>query len=383
MNFFEPSGGFAVVRGGKKDVDGRDTGLPAARARRGPRPGHDVAWYGISALLIAGCFALAQAQDADAQTCASLRKINVGVSVAPPNVVHTSPYVAKELGFFAKLCIEPSIIQFEGGQSATANAAAAQGSAIISVSEVAIGRGMKVQQIWGLAPRMPQAYVVSPEVKTAADLKGKRLSATGGGVGGFNWRMGREVLKTAGLSVEDARFISAATAGRLPGLVAGQIDAVALHPEDVFLARKQKPRLNVLVQLSDLMPSYMFNAYGASLDWIARDRALLRDTIAAMIEANRAMFREQEKVIAIIEKATDKPREAVAYALDILTRNCIWSVNTGFDRNRTQWSIDHSAENGDIEPDKKPTVEQVANIALASEAVEVAGGPVTIGSCKD
>ena len=46
-----------------------------------------------------------------------MRKINIGVSVAPPNVVHTSPYVAKELGFFAKRCIEPNIIQFEGGQS--------------------------------------------------------------------------------------------------------------------------------------------------------------------------------------------------------------------------------------------------------------------------
>jgi ABC-type nitrate/sulfonate/bicarbonate transport system substrate-binding protein len=337
------------------------------------------------AALIAAAIAIAQAptRDAAAQTCASLRKINVGVSVAPPNVVHTSPYVAKELGFFAKRCIAPTIIQFEGGQSATSNAAAAQGSAIISVSDVAIGRGMKVQQIWGLAPRMPQAYVVSADVKSAADLKGKRLSATGGGVGGFNWRMGREVLKTAGLSVDDAHFISAATAGRLPGLLAGQIDGVALHPEDVFLARKRNPALNVLVQLSELMPNFMFNAYGASLDWIARDRALLRDTIAAMIEANRAMFRDRAKVVPIIEQATDKPKDAVEYALDVLTRNCIWSVNTGFDRNRTQWSIDHSAENGDIERDKKPSVEQVANIALASEAVEVAGGAVTIGNCKD
>src|SRR5215831_20080965 len=92
---------------------------------------------------------------AAAQTCSAMRKINIGVSVAPPNVVHTSPYVAKELGFFAKRCIEPNIIQFEGGQSATAVAAASQGSAIIAVSEVAIGRGLKVQQFWGLAPRMP------------------------------------------------------------------------------------------------------------------------------------------------------------------------------------------------------------------------------------
>src|SRR5919201_1575041 len=246
-----------------------------------------------------------------APNCPAMRKINVGVSVAPPNVVHTSPYVAKALGYFAKRCIDANILQFEGGQSQTANVAAAQGTAIVSVSDVAIGRGMKVKQIWGLAPRMPQAYMVSESVKTAADLKGKRLSATGGGVGGFNWRMGREVLKTANLSVDDAQFIASPTAGRLPGLIAGQIDAVALHPEDVYLAKKQKPGLNALVQLVDLMPNYMFNAYGAATDWIERDRPLLRDTVAAMIEANRTIYREKDKVIPIIEKATGKPKDAV------------------------------------------------------------------------
>src|SRR5947207_7347534 len=172
----------------------------------------------------------AASRGAAAQSCSAMRKINIGVSVAPPNVVHTSPHVAKELGFFAKRCIEPNIIQFEGGASATASAAAAQGSAIVSVSDVAIGRGLKVQQFWGLAPRLPQAYMVSAAIKTAADLKGKKLSATGGGVGGFNWRMGRELLKSAGLSVDDAQFIPSATAGRLPGLLTGQIDGVALHP---------------------------------------------------------------------------------------------------------------------------------------------------------
>ena len=333
--------------------------------------------------LVAAALVVAQADDAAAQTCTAMRKINVGVSVAPPNVVHTSPYVAKELGFFAKRCIDANIIQFEGGQSATSNAAAVQGSAIVSVGDVAIGRGMKVQQFWGLAPRMPQAYMVAPDIKTAADLKGRKLSATGGGVGGFNWRMGREVLKTAGLTVDDAQFIPAATAGRLPGLIAGQIDAVALHPEDVYLARKAKPTLNLLVQLVELMPNYMFNAYGASLDWIGRDRTLLRDAAAAMIEANRAMYRDKAKVVPIIEKATDKPKEAVEYAIDVLTKNCVWSINGGLTPERTAWSINNSAENGDIEKDKKPAAEQVANFGLAKEAVEAAGGAVAIGNCKD
>lgn len=331
----------------------------------------------ITGLVAASAAACAQ------PNCPTMRKINVGVSVAPPNVVHTSPYVAKALGFFEKRCVDANIIQFEGGQSATANVAAAQGSAIISVSDVSIGRGLKVQQIWGLAPRMPQAYMVPGDIKTAADLKGKRLSATGGGVGGFNWRMGREVLKSAGLDVGDAQFIPSPTAGRLPGLVAGQIDGVALHPEDVFLAKKQKDTLHPLVQLADLLPNYMFNAYGASLDWIAKDRALLRDTIAAMIEANRTIYRDKDKVVPIIMDATKKPKDAVEYAIDIETKHCVWSVNTGFNEKRTQWSIDNSVANGDIAADKKPTVEQVANIKLAEEAVEAAGGKVTIGGCTE
>ena len=324
---------------------------------------------------------LAAAQGAP--NCPTMRKINVGVSVAPPNVVHTAPYVAKALGFFAKRCIDANIVQFEGGQSQTANVAAVQGTALVSVGDVPIGRGMKVQQIWGLAPRMPQAYMVQEGITTAAQLKGKRLSATGGGVGSFNWRMGREVLKSAGLEIGDAQFIPSPTAGRLPGLIANQIDGVSLHPEDVFLAKKQKPTLNLLVQLVELMPLYMFNAYGASTEWIARDRALLRDAVAAMIEANRTAYREKDKVVPIIVEATKKPKEAVEYAMDVLTKNCVWSVNEGFDPKRTQWTIDNSVANGDIEADKKPSVEKVANIKLASEAVELAGGRVTIGKCTE
>ena len=123
----------------------------------------------------------AATRGAAAQNCRAMRKINIGVSVAPPNVVHTAPYVAKDLGYFAKRCIDVNIIQFDGGGSAASTAAAAQGTAMVSVGDVAIGRGMRVRQIWGLAPRMPQVYVVSPDVKIAKDLKGRRLSAAGGG----------------------------------------------------------------------------------------------------------------------------------------------------------------------------------------------------------
>ncbi len=320
--------------------------------------------------------------EASAQNCPTMRKINVGVAVAPPNVVHTAPYVAKALGLFAKHCIDANIIQFEGGQSQTANVAVAQGSAIISVNDVLVGRGMKVQQIWGLAPRMPQVYMVQEGITKPEQLKGKRLSATGGGVGGFNWRMGRAVLRSVGLDVNDAQFIPSPTAGRLPGLIANQVDAVALHPEDVFLAQRQKPTLNPLVQLADLMPLYMFNAYGASLAWIERDRPLLRDAVAAMIEANRTMYSDPAKGIAAIVDATKKPKEAVEYAIGVLTKNCVWSVNEGLDAERTQWSINNSVENGDIKPERSRRSSRSPTWRWRARRSRRPAAAMTFGNCK-
>ena len=315
--------------------------------------------------------------------CKEMRKIKIGVSVSPPNVVHTPVYVARTLGIFASHCIEAEIVEFEGGASAANLAAVVQGQAIATINAVAIAQGLKAKQFWGMAPRLPQAYMVSEDVKTAADLKGKRLSATGGGVGGFNWVMGREVLKTAGLKVEDVQFISQATAGRLPGLLAGQLNGVALHPEDVYLAQKKKPGVHVLVDLSKLLPKYFFNAYGAAESMLSRDRAMVRDVATSLIEANRTIYNQKEKVIPIIVEATKKPEDAVSFSYDYLVKNCVWSVNTGFSRERTEWSIDNGIENGDIQADKKPTYEQVVDVKLGEEALKAAGGPTKIRGCAD
>jgi ABC-type nitrate/sulfonate/bicarbonate transport system substrate-binding protein len=326
------------------------------------------------------------AADAAPQTrpaCPQMRKIRLGTSVTPPNVVHTPVYVARDLGLLAKRCLDADIIEFEGGLSATNISAVARGEAMNAINTAAIAQGLKAHQVWGMAPRLPQAYVVSSDVKTAADLKGKRLSAAGGGVGSFNWVMGREVLKTAGLKVDDVQFVSQGTAGRLPGLLTGQINGVALHPEDVFLAQQQKPDVRVLYVLAELLPKYYFNAYGVADAVVARDRTLVRDTVAALIEANRAIYREKERVLPIIVNATKKPPEAVAYAWDYLTRHCVWSVNTGFNRERTEWTIDNAIENGDIPRDKRPTYDQIVDIKLGEEALALVGGPVKIGACSD
>ena len=342
-------------------------------------PFRSQAIIGAAALILGALIAT----PALAQSCSGpLRKINIGVAVAPPNVVHTAPYIAKALGFFAKRCIDANIIQFDGGLAGTSVTAVGQGTAISTLPDTAIAQGLRAKQIWGLAPRPPQAYVVSAEIKTPADLKGKRLSAAGG-VGGFNWLVGREVLRLGGLGADDVQFISQGTAGRLPGFIAGQIEAVALHPEDLHIVQQRKPGAHVLIMVSDLWPKYSFNAYGAADSLIAKDRDFMRDIIAAMIEANRVIYREPEKAIPTIMEATQKPREAVEFAISVLTKNCIPSVNSGFVRERTEWTHQNNIDIGDIPADKKLTFDQIADHKLADDAVASLGGPVEINGCKD
>ena len=52
---------------------------------------------------------------------------------------------------------------------------------------------------------------------------------------------------------------------------------------------------------------------------IARDHDLLRDAIAAMIEANRTIYSDKDKAIPAIVEATQKPREAVDFAIGVIT----------------------------------------------------------------
>jgi hypothetical protein len=67
----------------------------------------------------------------------------------------------------------------------------------------------------------------------------------------------------------------------------------------------------------------------------------------------------------------------------VLTKSCVLSVNSGFVRERTEWTHQNNIDIGDIPPEKKLTFDQIADHKLAEEAVASLGGPVTINGCKD
>ena len=54
-----------------------------------------------------------------------------------------------------------------------------------------------------------------------------------------------------------------------------------------------------------------------------------------------------------------KPRDAVEYAWDYLTKRCIWAVNEGLDKERADWTMQYWIDVGDVEPSKKLAYEQM------------------------
>ncbi len=68
----------------------------------------------------------------------------------------------------------------------------------------------------------------------------------------------------------------------------------------------------------------------------------------------------------------------------VLTEHCVWSVNTGFDAKRTEWTVDNDFEVGYIKKDKKPPVKDVFELKLAEEAVPRSrAGRSRIGKCTE
>ena len=107
----------------------------------------------------------------------------------------------------------------------TANVAVGAGLRHHQRQRRAVGRGMKVQQIWGLAPRMPQAYMVPEGITEPEQTQGQAAVRDRRRRRRLQLAHGPRGAALAGLDVDDAQFIPSPTAGRLPGLIAGQVDA--------------------------------------------------------------------------------------------------------------------------------------------------------------
>jgi NitT/TauT family transport system substrate-binding protein len=306
------------------------------------------------------------------------RKVVFGVPVTPPNVVHIPPYIAKELGFFAENNIEAEFVTFEGGTQ-TVRGSVAGGLDITGTSSdpaiIAAARGAGTKVLGTYSHKLSQSMLVQGDIKSCKELKGRKIGIQE--VGAFNEVMSRSVMASCGLTPKDVQYIPVSTKGRVPGLLTNQIDTAILHVDQAIVAKKKKPELNILVNLWEPLPKWLYAAYIAPEKEISSNRQLYVDIMAALIKANRYIYNNKARTVEIATKYTQQDSDAVAQTYDILANAGAWPVNDGLPKDMVEWTINKQVELGTIKAEEKPSYDKLIDASIFQAALAKVGGRLT------
>ena len=309
---------------------------------------------------------------AEAQT---KRKVVFGVPVTPPNVVHIPPYIAKDMGFFNDLNIDVELVTFEGGTQ-TLRGSVAGGLDITGTSSdpaiIAAARGAGTKVIGTYSHKLSQSMLVQGDIKSCKDLKGRKIGIQE--VGAFNEVISRAVMASCGLTPKDVDYVPVSTKGRVAGLLSGQIDTAILHVDQAIVAKKKKADLNILVNLWETLPKWLYAVYIAPEKEIKENRQLYVDIMTALVKANRFIYNNKAKTVEISVKYTQQDGDAVAQTYDILAAAGAWPVNDGLPKDMVEWTINRQVELGTIKAAEKPSYDKLIDLSIVEAALAKAGG---------
>lgn len=158
-----------------------------------------------------------------------------------PGLFFAPLYVAMDRGFFKEQNIEISLDKAASGSEVMAFLAQGQidvgavGLSAATFNTFAKGFDFKVIASAGIAPQtngpskfeVRKALVDGGQVKTLADLKGKKV-AVAGGTGSAGAYLAVKALQTAGLTGKDVQFVNLANPDMVQALANGAVDAALI-----------------------------------------------------------------------------------------------------------------------------------------------------------
>ena len=329
----------------------------------------------LSLAVFAAAAALALPGAASAQS----NKLIVGMPTTPPNVIHMPVLVAKDLGLYKKHGVEVETLALDGGikvframVAGNVDVAMAPGAVML----VGRSKGVSVKGILAILPKTAASMVVRDNIKTMADLKGKRIGIQQ--PGGFADLLSKSVLRVAKINPKEVNFVSIATED-VPALVANQVDTAILHIEQEMLAKSKVPSLHAVARMWETQPKQLYQFMAVTEKLIKDKPKALQGFVTANIEAVRALYTDKAKVLPILVKHTGYPPAIIEQTYDFMVKNCMWDANTGLSPERINFTAELMTKVGNIEKGKTPTYDEAIDTTFAKAAIAQLGewkGPV-------
>jgi NitT/TauT family transport system substrate-binding protein len=300
-------------------------------------------------------------------------KLILAMPTTPPNIVHMPVHIANDLGLFKKYGLEIKVVELAGGVytframvAGSADVASASGP----FSIVGRAKGAKTKAILANMPKLEASMIVGKDIKTMADLKGKRIGIQE--PGGFADVLARGVLRAAKIDPKDVHFVSIATED-VPALVANQVDTAMLHVEQEIIAQQKIPTLHAIARMWEIQPDNLYNVMAVQDKLIKDKPAALKAFVKGHIEATRLIYTDRAKVLPIIVKYTKLPKDVVEKSLDLMVQKCIWDANHGLGPKKVNATGALMERVGNIPKGQVPKYDDVVDLSFAKEAIKELG----------
>ena len=166
---------------------------------------------------------------------------------------------------------------------------------------------------------MPYSFVVHPDIRSAADLKGKRMAVAR--LGGISEFAGRLTFEKLGLGPNDMTLIQAGPdAPRIAALQSGAVAATVLAPPGLYVATSLG--LKVMADLGELGVKYPSAVIVIRRSYLAQHRATVKKYVAAFTEGLHVYAQNKEFTLGVMQKyAKLKDRNAMSRSHDYFVKN--------------------------------------------------------------
>ncbi len=211
-------------------------------------------------------------------------------------------WVAQEAGFFKKHGLSADFILIEGApisiQALLTNevqlvnmAGSAPVQATLQGAEVVI-----IATSYNL---MPYSLVVHEEIRSAADLRGKRMGVAS--LGGITEVAGRLALEKLGLGPKDmVFFVAGSDSTRIAAVRSKAVAASIIAPPNLFVAMDMG--LKVLADLGDLGVKYPTGVMITARSYLMRNRALVKKFLMGFIEGLHLYAERKDFAMQVMQK---------------------------------------------------------------------------------
>jgi NitT/TauT family transport system substrate-binding protein len=232
---------------------------------------------------------------------AQLTEVSMGVAFVNARVAPL--WVAEKEGYFRKNGIDIKISNIPGGTQGAQ--ALLSGGIDFSFTDPtstisAIAAGAPLVEVMAITTIMPYYLVGAPDVKSVADLKGKRVGSSGLGLSASRLAL-LVAFGTLGLDPNRDKIAVVAAGAepeRIAGLSAGALAGTVVGPE--FRSKIDQLGLNILSDLRTLKIPWEQDALETSKKYLETKRDVVERVVKTLLQANAYILNPANRA-AVVE----------------------------------------------------------------------------------